>query len=222
MRRNILALALVLAAGSAVAHDDDHEISRVNGGITAEAGQRYGDLDTVNGGIRVRTGASAGDVETVNGGISLETDTQVESAEAVNGGITAGERVHVARGAETVNGGVRFGFNSRIGGDVATVNGGITLKQTEVVGRVQTVNGDITIGARSRIHGGILVEKPHGFGLSWGKHRIPRIVIGPNAVVDGELHFEREVELFVHSSARIGPVSGATAQPWTESLPARP
>ena len=224
MRRSILALALVLAAGSVFAHGDDHEISRVNGGITAEAGQRYGDLDTVNGGIRVRTGATAGDVETVNGGISLETDTHVESVEAVNGGITAGERVQVAQGAETVNGGVRFGFNSRIGGDVATVNGGITLKQTEVVGQVHTVNGDITVGARSRIHGGILVEKPHGFGfgIGLGKNRIPRIVIGPNAVVDGELHFEREVELFVHSSARVGPISGATARPWTHTLPARP
>jgi len=48
------------------------------------------------------------------------------------------------------------------------------------------------------------------------------VVIGPNAVVDGELRFEREVELFVHPSAKIGKVIGATAKPYTDTLPARP
>ena len=51
--------------------------------------------------------------------------------------------------------------------------------------------------------------------------RIPRVVIGPNATVQGELRFEREVELFVHPSAKIGPVVGAKAQSWTDTLPPR-
>ena len=51
------------------------------------------------------------------------------------------------------------------------------------------------------MHGGILVEKSHGFGINWGKPNKPRIVIGPNAVVEGELRFERDVELFVHPTA---------------------
>jgi hypothetical protein len=72
------------------------------------------------------------------------------------------------------------------------------------------------------VHGGILVEKPHGFGIHWGKESKPRIVIGPNAVVEGELRFEREVELFVHSTAKIGKVTGATAQTYTDALPPRP
>ena len=37
------------------------------------------------------------------------------------------------------------------------------------------------------------------------------MIIGPNARVDGPLVFEREVELYVHDSAKIGPVTGATA-----------
>jgi hypothetical protein len=69
------------------------------------------------------------------------------------------------------------------------------------------------------VRGGIHVEKPHGF--SFGRSRTPRIVIGPNAVVDGELRFDRTVELFVHQTAKIGPVTGATAQSWTTSLPSR-
>ena len=226
MRRNLLALAIALSMSvSAVqAHDDDHgqpgqSVSRVNGGITAEAGQTYGDLDTVNGGITVRKGAIAEDVETVNGGISIDDDASVDSVSTVNGGIHAGERVKVAHGAETVNGGIRFGFNSQLGGDISTVNGGITIKQTAVGGKLSTVGGDITIGAQSLVKGGIKVEKPHG--ISWGKPRIPRIIIGPNATVNGSLDFEREVELYVHTSAKVGTVTGATAHPYSDTLPPR-
>jgi hypothetical protein len=50
--------------------------------------------------------------------------------------------------------------------------------------------------------------------ITFGGKRKPRIVIGPNAVVDGDLVFEREVTLYVHSSARIGKVTGATAIPF--------
>ena len=226
MRRPLLALALALVISAVQAHDtdkDEHrpgqDISHVNRGITAEAGRQYGDLETVNGGVNVERGASADTVETVNGGIRLDDEAEVGSAETVNGGITAGERVKVARGAETVNGGIRFGFNSRIGGDIETVNGGITVQQTEVLGELRTVSGDITVGAKSRIGGGIVVEKPQG--ISWGKNRTPRIVIGPNAVVEGELRFERTVELYVHTTAKVGPVSGTTARAYTDALPAR-
>ncbi|TWI05359.1 hypothetical protein IP93_03102 [Lysobacter ruishenii] len=48
------------------------------------------------------------------------------------------------------------------------------------------------------------------------------MVIGPNARVDGSLVFERKVELLVHRSAVIGPVTGATAVHFdTPTPPAR-
>lgn len=226
MRRATL-FALVLPAAlflaTAQAHERGHEpggsISKVNGGITAEAGEKYGDLETVNGGISVRARAIADDVETVNGGIKLEDDAQVRSASTVNGGVDAGQRVRVGDDIETVNGGVHFDFNSRVGGDIETVNGGITVKQTEVGGRIQTVSGDITVGAKSVVRGGILVEKPSG--IHFGRQRIPRVVIGPDASVQGTLRFDREVELFVHPSAKVGTVVGAKAQTWTDKLPPR-
>jgi hypothetical protein len=231
MRHRPLALALCLALASigAQAHDDDRDdhgdISHVNGSISADAGQQYGDLDTVNGGISVEKGASAGKVETVNGGISLEDDVQVKSLETVNGGIVAGRNTRIADGADTVNGGIRITFHSHVGGDVGTVNGGITIQQTEVGGKLHTVNGDITVGADSIVHGGILVEKPNHSGwnwsFGWGKPKIPRIVIGPHAVVEGELRFEREVELYVHTTAKIGKVTGATVHNFTDTVPAR-
>lgn len=219
-----LVLPLALAFSAAQAHDhggpdEDGDISKVNGGITAEAGQHYRDLETVNGGITVESRAVAEDVETVNGGIDLDDDAQVRSATTVNGGIDGGQRVHVDDGLETVNGGIHLDFNSRVGKDIETVNGGITVKQSEVGGQIHTVQGDITIGAKSVIHGGVWIEKPHG--LHFGKMKIPRVVIGPDATVQGTLRFDREVELFVHPSAHIGTVVGATAQPWTDKLPPR-
>ena len=215
----VLPLALVFSAAQAHDPDQDGDVSKVNGGITAEAGQHYRDLETVNGGITMESKSSADDVETVNGGIDLGDDVQVHSVSTVNGGIDAGQRVRVDDGLETVNGGVHLDFNSRVGRDIETVNGGITLKQSEVGGRIQTVQGDITVGAKSVVRGGILVEKPHG--VHFGRQRIPRIVIGPEANVQGTLRFEREVELFVHPSAKIGTVVGATAQAWTDKLPPR-
>lgn len=222
MRRSLLTLALALSLGSTAVQARDDEggsISKVNGGITANAGVTYGDLETVNGGISLRSRAVADDVGTVNGGITLEDDVRVHDVSTVNGGIHAGQRVTIAGDAETVNGGLRLDFNSRVGGDLSTVNGGITIKQSQVDGQVRTVSGDITIGAKSVLRGGIWVEKPHG--ISFGHQRKPRIVIGPDATVQGTLRFDREVELFVHPSAKIGTVSGAQVQPWTTTLPPR-
>lgn len=222
MRRTLLALALTLAFGSAQAHDDNgRDIDKVNGGIHTEAGQSYGDLSTVNGGIEIASGGTVDEAETVNGGIEIGDDVKLGSASAVNGGIDAGQRLTVKDGLETVNGGIRVSFLSRIGADISTVNGGITVQQTDVAGRITTVTGDITVGAKSHVHRGILVEKPKGIGWSSGRRNIPRIVIGPNAIVDGELRFEHEVELFVHATAKVGTVTGATAQPYTTTLPER-
>jgi hypothetical protein len=46
-------------------------------------------------------------------------------------------------------------------------------------------------------------------------------VIGAGSQVSGALVFEHEVELFVHPTAKIGPVTGATARSFTDNLPAR-
>ena len=67
---------------------------------------------------------------------------------------------------------------------------------------------DITVGVGSHVRGGITIERPHGW-FQGSPRRKPRVVIGPGAVVDGPLEFEREVKLYVHRTARTGPVTGA-------------
>src|SRR5439155_163288 len=85
-----------------------------------------------------------------------------------------------------------------------TVNGSITLKTAHVGGGLSTVGGDIDLSGESRVEGGILVQEPGGwFGGSSSRARKPRIVIGPGAVVQGNLRFEREVELYVSERATV-------------------
>ena len=222
MRRTVLFLALALVASTTFAHDqgDGKDVSKVNGSIHADSGQAYGDLDTVNGSIRIDAGSTVGNVETVNGAISSEDKAVLASASTVNGAISLGAQTRVEGNVETVNGGITVGKLSELkGSQLSTVNGKIVIFQSNIHGQVSTMNGNITVGSHSHIHGGILVDKPSG--ISWGKPNIPRVLIGPNAVVKGDLVFKRDVELVVHSSAKIGKVTGATAVIYTDKIPAR-
>ena len=216
-----LTLALGLALGGiATAAQAGDNISKINGSIEAPANAVQGKLETVNGGIRIGESASVKDVETVNGGISVGDHAQTGDLETVNGSIRVGRAVTIDGGVQTVNGSIFADRCTRIDGGVETVNGAIGLVATQVGQDVETVNGDITVGVGSHVKGGIRVEKPTGnWGLRMGKPKVPRIVIGPNAVVEGNLVFEREVTLHVHQSARIGNVSGATAQRYSTATP---
>jgi DUF4097 and DUF4098 domain-containing protein YvlB len=216
-------------------------ISKVNGAVNAEAGKVYDELSTVNGSVNIAAGARTQEASAVNGSINLESKAQADevstvngsidgqndlvlgSVETVNGAITIGQRAVVNKYIESVNGAIRIDFLSQIKGDVSTVNGGITLRQTTMDGSIETVNGDITIGAKSHIKGGIIVKKPNnsGWNMSWGKPRVPRIIIGPNAVVQGDIVLERKVELYVHSSAKIGTVTGGNPMSYTDKVPPR-
>lgn len=225
LSKSLLAATLACALLPSVASAAE-DIEKVMGSITAHAGEQYGSLETVNGSIHVEAkatardiqtvngsvdlaaGAKVGDVETVNGGIKADVDVDTGSLETVNGAVRIEGRNHVG-GIETVNGSIFAGRGSDVTHDVETVNGAIGLVDTDVGGSVSTVNGDVTIGVDSHVRGGLTVEKPHGNGISF-KPRVPRIVIGPGAAVDGPLVFKREVKLYVHKTARIGTVTGAT------------
>ena len=214
--RTALLLTLALATTPALAQQD---VSKVNGSVSADAGQAYGDLETVNGSVSIAAGATVEDASTVNGSITVGDKAQAASLETVNGAIRIGKDVQVRKDVETVNGSIFTDRSTTIGGNVDTVNGAIGLVGTQLAGGIETVNGDITVGIGSHVKGGIKVEKPRGWSIK--PRRDPRIIIGPNAVVEGPLVFERPVTLYVHTSARIGAVTGATAKPFsTDTAPA--
>lgn len=216
MPRNALAATIVLGllslAPPAMAQQ---EISKVNGSIVAQAGRAYGDVGTVNGSITIESGATVADAETVNGGIRAGSDIGAHSLSTVNGGINAGQRANVQGSVETVNGDIFLDRGGRVGGSIETVNGSIGLVDVDLGGGIETVSGDVTVGIGSHVSGGLRVNKPtsNWFPIQLNKRK-PRIIIGPDAVVEGELVFERDVTLYVHERARTGKVTGATATPY--------
>lgn len=208
----VLACGALLAAAPALAQQD---ISKVNGSIVAQAGRAYGDVETVNGSINIETGARVKDAETVNGSVNVGDDVVADSLSTVNGQIRIGARARIRNGVETVNGGIFIDRGSSVGGDVGTVNGAIGLVDVDLAGSISTVGGDITVGVGSHVRGGITVHRPTSNWFPVQVKRRPRIIIGPGAVVEGALRFEREVDLYVHETARTGAVSGAAAVPYS-------
>lgn len=213
MRNGLSALLVVLTATLAGCDNGDVTAGRegaktINGSVHVAAGEHAGAVGTVNGSVDVAPNAVVGSVHSVNGAIDLASHTTAKSVSAVNGGVTLGDGAHVTGGVTTVNGAIRLNTGAEVGGAVKNVNGHIALTGAHVAGGLRTVGGDIDIGADSHVEGGILVQKGSWFG-SADSHK-PRIVIGPGAVVQGELRFEREVQLYVSEKATVGTVRGAT------------
>ena len=218
MLRYALFSLLVLNTAAIAAGNEDLDIDKVNGSIHVPDNATSGKLSTVNGGIRIGSGAHAKSAETVNGGIDVGANATLESLETVNGGLRVGEKTKVAKTVETVNGSITLDTGVDVAGKLSNVNGGIRLDNAHVGGGIETVSGDIDVGANSRVEGGILVEADH----SWfrvGSGRLPRIVIGPHATVQGTLNFKRDVELYVSDSATIGNVQGAKAVKFSGDRP---
>jgi hypothetical protein len=190
------------------AASDDHSITTVNGQVQAAEGQTYGTLSTVNGQVHVARGVTAKEAKTVNGQVLIDEDVKLGRASTVNGQLRVGDGSTIEHEASTVNGGIKLGKRVRVGGDVTTVSGGIDLDAAEVGGSLSTHNGDIELSDGSHVRGNINVRKKNDSGWSWGKDEPVEVRICATCVVDGELRFERPVDLYVQPGARIGKVIG--------------
>lgn len=215
----LIILSAALSIGSACAAGNaDLDIDKVNGSIHVPDNATVGKLSTVNGSIHVGDGAHAVDASTVNGSIHIGANDTLESLDTVNGGIHVGAGTKIARTIEAVNGSISLATGADVGGKVSNVNGGITLTAAHVGGGIETSSGDIDIGANSRIEGGVLVKEDTSW-FHFGVSRDPRIVIGPHAVVQGDLVFKRTVQLYVSDSATVGKIEGAKPVPFTGDKP---
>lgn len=220
----LIGLSFLLASPLLLAASDN--ISKVNGSIRVESGRQVGSVETVNGSIRIEdsvqargvetvsgsidigSNATVGGVETVNGDIKLASNAKADSLETVNGELRLDDRVQIRGDATSVNGDINLGKGAQVGGALENVNGDIELDAARVGRGITTTNGDIDIGAGSQVDGGIVVEKT---SYNWfSSKRKPKVTIGPDAVVNGTLHFKREVELHVSERATVGKIVGAT------------
>jgi hypothetical protein len=194
--------------------DEDHDATgthSINGSIHVSSSAPGGEVATINGSIRADDNAQISGGHTVNGGISLGDHATATSLTTVNGGISLGQGAKVSETVTTVNGTLALHTGSLVGGRLANVNGTIILAAATVNGGITTVNGNIDIGANSHVQGGITVHKPStGFFQWWSDSDKPRVVVGPGAVIEGPMTFERAVRLYVSDTATIGKVTGAT------------
>ena len=183
--------------------------SSVNGSISVgEDAVVTGNVKTVNGTIRVDAGARIQKASTVNGGVRIAEKVSSESLSTVNGSVKVGNDATVDGEVSAVNGRITIENGATVSDDVSNVNGQMDFTGAEIGGNVKTVNGDISLDDGSVIKGDLVVEKPGGWGWGKSRQRNPRIVIGRNSRVEGTIELEREVELFVHVSARVGDVEG--------------
>jgi hypothetical protein len=183
-------------------------ISNVNGGVTASEGEAYDSVTTVNGDVRLGRGASAEEAKSVNGEVVLDEDAKVGNVSTVNGSLRLGEGASVMHEASTVNGGVQLAKRAHVGGGVATVSGEIELDGAEVTGALSTYNGDIELSGGAKVLGGIHIKKSKGWSWDSEHGRPPQVHICSTCVVEGELRFDRPVELRIDPGAKIGKVIG--------------
>jgi hypothetical protein len=181
----------------------------VNGSISVdEDGVVTGSLQTVNGKIRVGDNSTIEDAQTVNGSLSIADGVTTDDLTTVNGSVSVGENAAIDGEIEAVNGSINVDKGSKVAADVGNVNGSIELRGSEVGGNVSTVNGDVDLSGAAVVMGDLIVEKPSSWGVGNKQSRMPIITIGPGSEVRGTVALEREVELFISETAKVGSVEG--------------
>jgi hypothetical protein len=212
----IAAIAVTLALTACDISVDGDGSTKVNGTVHIQAGKPAVDARSVNGAIHIDDNAAVSSASTVNGSVTLGAHATASSIKTVNGGVKLGDGAHVSGSAGSVNGDLTLANGAEVSGALTNVNGKIDLSSAHVGGGIKTVNGSMNIMGTSHVEGGILVEKPSGIMFNSDD---PVIVIGPGAVVQGELNFERKVKLYVSDKATIGTVTGATAETFSGDTP---
>lgn len=182
--------------------------SSVNGSIEVRKNAVVtGGVQTVNGTVRIDSGARVGNASTVNGSLKLKENVEADSLSTVNGTIEVGEKTTIDGSIEAVNGAIYLRSGASVAADVENVNGKITLSGAAVGGSVTTVSGDVFIVEGSVVAGDLIIEKPGGWGWNHNK-RLPRVVVGPDSIVRGNIKLEHEVKLFISVAASVGDVIG--------------
>src|ERR1700730_341187 len=214
--RIIAAMAVILAVPRCVISVAGPSHTKVNGSVHVPAGKAADEARTVNGSVHIDDNATVTSASTVNGSIRRGEHASATSLKTVNGSVTLGKGARVSESAGSVNGDLTLADGAEVGGHLTNVNGKIRLDSAHVAGGIKTVNGGINILGASHVENGIMVDKPSGIMFN---SEDPVIVIGPGAIVQGDLRFERKVKLYVSDKATIGTVIGATAVPFSGETP---
>ena len=188
------------------------DIHEHNNTVFVPTGMNVGDIDTVNGRVVLERGASARSVSTVNGRVQVEGQGSFAgSVDTVNGRISVTHGGEIGGSATTVNGRIDLD-NVVIGRNVESSNGSINLFDTTVGENVETRNGDVRL-ENSVVEQDLIIHSRYRvslLGLIDIKRDEPKIIVGPGSQIMGSLIARTDVHLYVHESASIGNIVGAT------------
>lgn len=186
---------------------------RVGNDVTVTSGT----FRTVNGSATIGNDSVVPGIATVNGAIRIGTNSQTGPLATVNGGIRVGAGSVVQGAVESVNGAVELSEGSRVEGSIAAVNGRLRLDSAHVTGAVENFNGGMEITGATVIEGNLRVVHSESMVITIDlEDEIPRIVIGPEVTIQGDLIFEREVELIIYRGAEVGEIQGAEPE-WMDA-----
>jgi DUF4097 and DUF4098 domain-containing protein YvlB len=191
------------------------DVRNVNGSVVIGDDTTLGRLRTTNGAIEIGARVAAAAVHSTNGRIRIATGARIdEEVRTTNGAVELGSDIRVGGNVETANGRVRIAAGTEVGGTVAATNGPIELTGARVAA-INGANGSIEILDGSVVEGDIHMRRTRGTVSS----EPPRIVIGRDSVVEGEILIEREATLYIHETARTGTISGADPVPFSGDRP---
>jgi hypothetical protein len=208
---------LSLLLSTAVCAQDQHQYL-FNGehSIRLAADAMAGNLRTIHGSIHIGERSKVADVKTVDGAVVLAKGARANSVRSLDGTVQLEEAAKIVHGVSTAGGSIVLDDQAEVAGRLSTADGEIRLENAHVGGGIVTRRGNINVGSGSRVENGIRVKRSFCLCINAGlfsNPRVanPRVIIGPGAVVQGPLMFERRVTLYVSDTATIGDVVGATA-----------
>ena len=220
------ALAALLLVGCDASINEDIRVNAgdtsiggatINGNVIIEdaAVVEHGGIKTVNGRISVGKGARVNNCATVNGSVVIADEARTGDVKSINGDIKIARKAKIEGDIKLVNGRVSVDRGAHVDGDIGTINGHIKLTGSIVNGSLSNYNGGISVLDGTRVDGGLKIhEKKDG-----SRDEDPVIVVGRNAVIAGDLEFERPVRLYIHNSAQVGSITGAEAQRYSGDEP---
>ncbi len=194
--------------------DTDHRgnVSDVNRTIVIKEGESVNNVDSVNGRVVIENGASARMIVSVNGRVVIDgAQARISNVETVNGRISAESGGVVSGTVEAINGNVDF-TKVTVGESIKTSNGDILLFGVSVGANVETRNGDIRL-ENSVVENDLIIYERRISGLwdvfdwDWTKQEV---IVGPDSEIKGTLLAGDEITLYVHETALINNIVGAT------------
>lgn len=200
---------------------DEIDLKTVNGSIKTGKDYVLGNVRTVNGEIRLGANTQAKVVRSVNGDVQVGSGSKVQQLQTVNGD----QRISgtfIAGDVSSVNGAIRLKDNCQVDGSVITNNGRVFLENSRIYRNLEMADGYIELD-HATVTGDVVVRKKGFWEYVNLDHLFdffpPKIIIGPNSVIEGRLIVNRPAKLYVHESAKIASIEGVEARYYSGSKP---